>query len=155
MSEAVFTRSCVHLPAVLAVARGGTGGSTKKNARTNLVVMTETVLYSNSSGTISTITLSDTYSNYTYIEVYFNDNGVNNVVRLHTSKGQVQLSNDYVSSTTGPSSLYVHTALLTFSGKTATFIRQAVFTITTDDNASIDRTASNSVRVTRIVGRGY
>ena len=154
MADAIFTR-CVTAPSVLPIGKGGTGGSSVKSARTNLGVMTETPLYSNSSGTISTITLSDSYKNYTYIEVFFNDNGVNNSVKLHTSKGQVQLTNNYVSSTTNPSSLYTHTALLTFTDKTATFIRQAVFTVTTSDNASIDRTPSNSVRVTRIVGISY
>ena len=154
MGDAIFTR-CISGPSILPVGKGGTGGSSAKSARTNLGVMTETLLYSNSSGTISTITLSDNFKNYDYVEVFFHDNGVCNSVRLRTTRGQVQLTNDYVSSTTNPSSLYTHTALLTFVDNTATFIRQAVFTVTTSDNASIDRTASNSVRVFRIVGYSY
>lgn len=154
MGDAIFTR-CITSPSVLPIGKGGTGGNNEKSARTNLGVMTETLLYSNSSGTISTITLSDSYKNYTYVEVFFHDNGVCNSVKLRTTRGQVQLTNDYVSSTTNPSSLYTHTALLTFTDNTATFIRQAVFTVTTSDNASIDRTASNSVKVVRIVGLSY
>ena len=154
MGDAIFTR-CITSPSVLTIGKGGTGGNNEKSARTNLGVMTETLLYSNSSGTISTITLSDNYKNYTYVEVFFHDNGVCNSVKLRTTRGQVQLTNDYVSSTTNPSSLYTHTALLTFTDNTATFIRQAVFTVTTSDNASIDRTASNSVKVVRIVGLSY
>lgn len=154
MSDAIFTRY-IPSPSILPIEKGGTGGNSVKAARTNLGVMTETLLYSNSSGTISTITPSDNFKNYDYVEVFFHDNGVCNSVRLRTTRGQVQLTNDYVSSTTNPSSLYTHTALLTFSDNTATFIRQAVFTVTTSDNASIDRTASNSVRVYRIVGYSY
>ncbi len=141
---------------IIPISQGGTGATTATDARTNLGVMTETVLYSNESGTYSTITLSDDYSNYNYIEVIFNDNGVNNNVKLHTSKGQVQLTNTYVSSTSNPSMLYIHTALLTFSGNAATFSRQAIFTIWTNtNNPSIDRTTSNNIKVTRIVGYGY
>lgn len=154
MGDAIFTR-CITSPSVLPIGKGGTGGNNEKSARTNLGVMTETLLYSNSSGTISTITLSDSYKNCTYVEVFFHDNGVCNSVKLRTTRGQMQLTNDYVSSTTNPSSLYTHTALLTFTDNTATFIRQAVFTVTTSDNASIDRTASNSVKVVRIVGLSY
>ena len=154
MGDAIFTR-CITSPSVLPIGKGGTGGNNEKSARTNFGVMTETLLYSNSSGTISTITLSDSYKNYTYVEVFFHDNGVCNSVKLRTTRGQVQLTNDYVSSTTNPSSLYTHTALLTFTDNTATFIRQAVFTVTTSDNASIDRTANNSVKVVRIVGLSY
>ena len=66
MGDAIFTR-CISGPSILPVGKGGTGGSSAKSARTNLGVMTETLLYRNSSGTISTITLSDSYKNYDYI----------------------------------------------------------------------------------------
>lgn len=70
MGDAIFTR-CVTGPGILPIGKGGTGGSSAKSARTNLGVMTETLLYSNSSGTISTITLSDSFKNYDYVEVFF------------------------------------------------------------------------------------
>lgn len=58
----------------LPIARGGTGGATASAARTNLEVMKAYTLYENSSGTQSTITLSDSSANYEYIEIYFKDN---------------------------------------------------------------------------------
>lgn len=53
------------------IERGGTGATTIEEVKEKLGV-NYTVLYSNSSGTTSeTITLSDNYTNYTYIEVYY------------------------------------------------------------------------------------
>lgn len=55
---------------VLPITKGGTGGTTATAARTNLGVMTGVQLYDNSSGTRSTITLSDTIENYKLIKIY-------------------------------------------------------------------------------------
>ena len=52
------------------ISQGGTGGTTAVQARTNLELMKEYVLYYNASGTNSTITLSDAYTNYEKIGVY-------------------------------------------------------------------------------------
>lgn len=66
----------------LAVDRGGTGATTAANARTNLDVYNKsetsalvnalkpTVLYSNASGTQSTVGLSDNTANYTFLEIH-------------------------------------------------------------------------------------
>ena len=54
----------------LPIERGGTGGTTASAARTSLGFSTATSLYSNSSGTHSTITLSDDISNYDSIGIY-------------------------------------------------------------------------------------
>lgn len=58
----------------LPASRGGTGGTSYTEARTNLEVMKQTVLYQNNSGTQSTITLSDNIDNYLYVEIFFRDN---------------------------------------------------------------------------------
>ena len=55
----------------LPIERGGTGATTASGAKTNLGFSTSTILYSNSSGSSSTITLSDSASNYDYIEFYY------------------------------------------------------------------------------------
>lgn len=70
MGEAIFTR-CVTSPSILPIGKGGTGGSTTSEARTNLAVMTETILYSNLNGTNGTITLSDSISNYSKISLFY------------------------------------------------------------------------------------
>ena len=52
------------------ISQGGTGATDLVNARTNLELLKEYVLYYNASGTNSTITLSDAYTNYEKIGVY-------------------------------------------------------------------------------------
>lgn len=52
------------------ISQGGTGATDLVNARTNLELLKEYVLYYNASGTNSTITISDAYTNYEKIGVY-------------------------------------------------------------------------------------
>lgn len=56
---------------VIPISKGGTGGTTPTEARTNLEVMTGISLYSNSTGTRGTITLSDAITNYAGIEIFY------------------------------------------------------------------------------------
>lgn len=58
-------------PSVLPIGKGGTGATTVSEARTNLAVMTETILYNNLNGTNGTITLSDSISNYSKICLFY------------------------------------------------------------------------------------
>lgn len=53
----------------IAIADGGTGGTTATSARTNLGVMTGVQLYYNAAGNTGTITLNDNISNYKCIEI--------------------------------------------------------------------------------------
>ncbi len=70
LGNAIFTR-CITSPSILPIGKGGTGATTISEARTNLAVMTETVLYNNLNGTNSTITLSDSISNYSKISLFY------------------------------------------------------------------------------------
>lgn len=58
-------------PSILPIGKGGTGANTVSEARANLSVMTETILYNNLNGTNSTITLSDSISNYSKISIFY------------------------------------------------------------------------------------
>ena len=53
------------------ISKGGTGGETATEARTNLEVTKEYVLYENASGTSSTITLSESIFNFQRLKIYF------------------------------------------------------------------------------------
>lgn len=55
----------------VSIANGGTGATTASGAKTNLGFFTSTILYSNSSGSSSTITLSSSAADYDYIEFYY------------------------------------------------------------------------------------
>lgn len=55
----------------VSIANGGTGATTASGAKTNLGFFTSTILYSNNSGSSSTITLSSSAADYDYIEFYY------------------------------------------------------------------------------------
>lgn len=139
---------------VIPISQGGTGSTTASKARESLEVRKEHSLYSNSSGTYGTITLSDSYTNYDLIRVYFLDNGVTNVTEFPTNIGkQVNLDNVYIHS--NGTVLYIHSCLLTFSGTSATFSRNNVLSLTTSNSVNINQTAGNGIYVNKIVGYKY
>lgn len=55
----------------VSVENGGTGGSSPFSARQSLGIEGRTTLYSNTSGTNSTITLSDSLGNYLYVDITY------------------------------------------------------------------------------------
>jgi hypothetical protein len=126
MSEAIFTR-CVNPPNVMPIERGGTGGNTKKNARTNLEVEKITNLYSNGSGTNGTITLSQAFTNFTAIRVYYRvgegERKSETFYNLGVTSPSVQL-NHY---NTNGTNIYMRAVPVTFSNKTVTWGQNAWF----------------------------
>lgn len=64
-TDAITSTDC------LTISKGGTGGTTAKDARTNLGVMTGVQLYYNASGSSGTIELSDEIKNYQCIDIGF------------------------------------------------------------------------------------
>lgn len=138
----------------LPIARGGTGGTTATKARTNLEVWKEYSLYNNSSGTTGTITLSDTYTNYKKILVYFNDNGVYNTATLYPGMGtKVGLHTAYLY--TSGSGWYLHTTLLSFSGKSVSFSRNGLAQHNTNPAIVVTLSSDAGIRVNKIVGYKY
>ena len=103
------------------ISKGGTGSTTAEGARTNLEVEKGYVLYENQSGTMGTITLSDVYTNYTRIKVYFYDHDISNVGELITFRNILCISNSH--SGQNEDDFYVQSCFLTFSGNTATISR--------------------------------
>lgn len=120
MSEAIFTR-CVNPPNVIPIEKGGTGATTKKNARTNLEVEKITNIYSNNNGTNGTITLSQAFTNFTAIRVYYRvgegERKSETFYNLGVTSPSVQL-NHY---NTNGTNIYMRAVPITFSDKTVTW----------------------------------
>lgn len=136
---------------VIPVSQGGTGAQSKIGARTNLEVRKEYSLYSNSSGTNGTITLSDNYSNYDVIKVLFGDNNVHSVFSFYPSVAyRTPLSTLYTYSNLA--GLYFHGSFLSFSDKTATFSRQGLSDFTSSGTSTM---SSTDLKVYKILGYKY
>ncbi len=140
---------------VIPISQGGTGGITAIEARTNLELMKGYSLYSNSSGTQSTITLSDSYDNYDFIYILFNDHSVYNSVVIKTEMSSMAnmttlyANNEVIANVNG---LFYHGGLLSFSGTTATFRRNGVYNVRNDISLAYD---SDGVYVNKIIGYKY
>lgn len=84
------------LSGTLSISQGGTGATTASGARTNLGFSTSTSLYTNLSGTFSTITLSDSISNYDAIGVYYfwfdSSTSTSNYIQFLPSYGKLSLA---------------------------------------------------------------
>lgn len=80
----------------LPIARGGTGGATASAARTSLGFSTSTSLYTNLNGTFSTITLSESISNYDAIGIYYfwlnSSTSTSNYIQILPSYGKSSLA---------------------------------------------------------------
>lgn len=139
------------------ISRGGTGATTRMQARINLGVMTGTVLYDNISGTKNTISLSYSYTLYDLIYVQFVDNGVTNSTVFGTVAGnQISLINWYAwyDSNNSIKGLYYHGALLTFTGSQAAFTRSLTYQVVLGNTGDL-YSADGGVKVTKIIGYNY
>ena len=103
------------------ISKGGTGGETATEARTNLEVMKAYTLYENSSGTQSTITLSDSSANYEYIEIYFRSNmNYYDASKIYNPSGR-SISLNTAEISLEKSRGYVKVSTINFSGNTVIF----------------------------------
>lgn len=105
------------------ISQGGTGATTVSGAKTNLGFSTYTSLYTNSSGTFSTITLSDSISNYDAIGIYYfwenTSEFGSKYIRFLPSNGKLTL--DWVSTPSDGNGVQLAAYGITASGNTITF----------------------------------
>ena len=146
--------SAITSTATLPVAKGGTGGATVKAARTNLDVLHATRLYSNSSATTGTITLSDTITNYSVLEFYFRNKG-NYSVKIMRENGSTVLSSAIIGggTSTSDATLEFFTAIVGISNNTVTFNSyHSGFIKGTEQNTYYQ---TNTPGIVQIVGYSY
>lgn len=126
-----------------------------------LGVIKETELYYNSNGTKSTITLSDTYTNYEYIQVFgkLGGSGVSDIFKPSVVS-TLSLSKEFVTVYAG--ALLGHgfnIGTLTFSDKTVTFgsTNCGQYTVQSGTESWTAATSSNTagLSVYKIVGYKY
>lgn len=139
----------------VSVSNGGTGGTTATSARTNLDVMHATTLYSNASGTNSTITLSDNVSNYSIIRFYYIGNAARQSCDVDVdtlANSEVCLQVNYCNS--AQVATWSKSCLLSVSGNTVTFSRNTSVRI--DSNGvSFDTTTTERMYILKVVGYKY
>ena len=111
-----------------------------------------TSLYSNSSGTSSTIALSDTYTNYDEIKILFAESDYYDTATFYPSFGSTtQIFTLYAYS--NGNGIYYHGCLLAFSGTTVTFERQNIGKFLTTN--SIEVLSDTATKVYKILGYKY
>lgn len=117
--------------AVVPISKGGTNATNVSQARTNLGVYTRTSLYSNSSGSSGTITLSKSITNYKWIEIYYCWSGINGSVLLIPSDDTVTVNLTLSYTSSGAGQFIARSALAHVNGTTITFERNrtALFNI--------------------------
>ncbi len=146
--------SAITSTATLPVAKGGTGGTTASVARTNLDVLHATQLYSNNSATTGTITLSDTVTKYSFLEIYFRNKGVYSV-KIVPKKDVSVLSTAIIGggSSAADATLDFYTAIVNISGTTITFSPyHSGFMKGTEQNTYYN---TNTPGIIRVIGYSY
>ena len=133
----------------LPISRGGTGASSATSARTNLEVRKGYTLYSNSSGTSGTITISGSFSDYAFIVISVDGNGISKSI-VCLPQGSENIGVTYSSGSNND--LINRTALVYPSGSTLTWKRNYNVEIFNNNTVSF---TDGALKIIKIVGYKY
>ena len=114
---------------------------------------TEVTIYENEAGAAGNVTLSQSVSEFEYVEIYFTDNNGRGCgyTKVRNAEGkQAQLALQEASDTT----VFLRQTVYTISGKTITpnVTAASIVRITTDKGA-VPTMGTNYIRIVRVVGR--
>ena len=127
--------------------------STNTNDITNLKKLVPTTLYNNSSGSNGSITLSDSVSNYEYIEILFREEetgtSVYKSLKLHNPNGKNVIL-DMVDF--HDSKLIFNTKVVAISDTTITNVRYKRYTITDSATWSPFGSNDNTIYINTVLG---
>lgn len=133
----------------LPISRGGTSASSVAAARTNLEVHKGYTLYSNSSGTSGTITISGNFSDYVFIVISVDGNGVSKSIVCLPSGSE----NIGVTYSSGSNNYLINrTALVYPNGSTLTWKRNYTVEIFNNNTVSF---SDGVLKIIKIVGYKY
>ena len=133
----------------LPISRGGTGASSAATARTNLEVRKGYTLYSNSSDTSGTITISGSFSDYAFIVISVDGNGISKSI-VCLPQGSENMGVTYSSGSNND--LINRTALVYPSGSTLTWKRNYNVEIFNNNTVSF---SDGVLKIIKIVGYKY
>lgn len=135
------------------ISKGGTGGTSAIEARTNLELMKGYELFSNSYGSQGTITLSDDVKNYIYVEIFYrqDDSNFNSVKIENPNEKNVALENiQYYSD-----KLYMRASVAILNENTLTWESGSYGYKVISSSGTISGSAINMFYVTKIIGYKY
>lgn len=138
---------------VIPISKGGTGAENQTQARTNLEVKKEYILYNNLSGSNSTITLSDSISNYSSIEVYYHteSNGeCSNYNKFVPGANPILLFSARIND--AGSECFLKTVKATFSGSTVSFAYGYQLILRSGSN---EFQSNSAIKIYKVVGYKY
>ena len=133
------------------ISKGGTGGETATEARTNLEVYKVYKLYDNESGTTGSISLSDSAENYVFLEIYYKDGLIAGNTKIYSTNGKAfSLSAPNIME----NQFYLTNAIGIISGSSLTISRQGYCNIQNDGHTFVN---SNDYRIliTQVYGFKY
>lgn len=140
----------------LPIERGGTGATTASSAISNLGV-SGTVLYSNSSGSDGTITLSSPITNFNTLGVYAKNRGTDHSAAVYNEIRPGYTTVMSLSANDATNNNYDCTiwraAIINFSGTTLTFSRN--FASSYYNNGTYNSNSSDGFKILRVVGYNY
>ena len=112
-------------------------------------ILSQNVLYENTSGSNSKITLSDSASNYEYLEIFFrNNDNIYNSVKVYQPNGKkVNLISQY---NNGSNTIWFKIAICLISGNTITKDNAVEMKLAASN--AITASSGNSNYITRVIG---
>lgn len=118
--------------------------SVVNGACTQVDNLTPVTLYNSSSGTLGTVTLSDSANNYTYLEIFYGKNSIDNSVKVVRSSGKATFI-EYVD--IGSVQIIVKT--VTISGTSITNASGYYLNFTSN---AVSSGSANEIRIYRVLG---
>lgn len=115
-------------------------------------IVSETVLYNNPSGTNGNVSLSNSVSNYSYIEIYYMSDSLNYYSKIYNAEGKSMtlMAQTLVG---GTPALYGKTKGISISGTTISVFDYSQYCLLANSYSYLQTSSDrNTIYITRVVG---